>query len=148
MKVKILCTQKMLQELISAVKQDQLEFSDEAPLVLMEQTLDRKTVLVKENDDLIPLSLEQIVYFESLQSKVLVHTEKTVYEIRKTLTQLEAELREFGFIRIHRAFLVNRSKIVRIRSSFNMKLTLILSNQDRVEVSRNYYTQFKAEIGF
>ena len=51
-------------------------------------------------------------------------------------------------LRVHKAFIVNKKDIRRIRSSLNSKFTLILTNEDQIEVSRSYYYRFKEEMGF
>ena len=148
MKVKLCCTKEALDELIRAVKSDSLEFSDDSSFVLMEDTSKREFLLVKQEDDLIPLQIEKIIYIESLQNQTLIHADKETYISKEPLYLLEGELKDRGFIRVHRSFIVNRRKIERIKSAFNMKMMLIMSNQDKVEVSRSYYAQFKKEIGF
>lgn len=148
MRVKLLCTKEKLDEFILAVKNDELVFSDDADLVLMEETVQKEYLLVKQEEDLLPISVNDIIYIESLQNQTLVHTDKEIFVSKEALYQLEGELRKSGFLRVHRSFLVNRRKIERIRSAFNMKLILVMSNQDKVEVSRSYYLQFKKDIGF
>lgn len=64
------------------------------------------------------------------------------------MVQLEANLYEKGFLRIHKAFIVNTRDIKKIKASLNSKFTLILRNGDQVEVSRSYYYRFKEEMGF
>lgn len=148
MRVKLMCTKEKLDEFIRAVKNDELVFSDDATFVLMEETTQKEYLLVKQDEDLLPLNINDIIYIESLQNQTLVHTPKGIFYSKEPLYQLEGELKDNGFLRVHRSYLVNRRKIERIRSAFNMKLILVMSNQDKVEVSRSYYAQFKNEIGF
>ena len=51
------------------------------------------------------------------------------YRVKETMYQLEANLYERGFLRVHKAFIVNKKDIRRIRSSLNSKFTLILTNR-------------------
>ena len=62
--------------------------------------------------------------------------------------QLEAGLYEKGFLRVHKAYIVNKKAIRRIRTNLYMKFTLVLDNQEEIEVSRSYYYRFKEEMGF
>ena len=63
------------------------------------------------------LPLCQILYLEAEGNYVkliMIHKE---YRIRKTLTVMEQELEPFGFIRIHKGFLVNQEAILAIRQN-------------------------------
>ena len=48
--------------------------------------------------------------------------------------QLEAGLYEKGFLRVHKAYIVNKKAIRRIRTNLYMKFTLVLDNQEEIEV--------------
>lgn len=53
---------------------------------------------------------KNILYFESRSKKTYLVTEAMEYELYVTLDSLEEELKE-GFVRTHRSYLVNRSRI-------------------------------------
>ncbi|MCC2834235.1 LytTR family DNA-binding domain-containing protein [[Clostridium] innocuum] len=89
-----------------------------------------------------------IIYIESISQEIWIHTGEGRYRARETMYQLEANLYEKGFLRVHKSFIVNKKDIRRIRSSLNSKFTLLLTNGDQIEVSRSYYYRFKEEMGF
>ena len=87
MRVKLMCTKEKLDEFICAVKNDELVFSDDSTFVLMEETVQKEYLLVKEDEDLLPLSVNDIIYIESLQNQTLVHTQKGGFLSKEPLYQ-------------------------------------------------------------
>ena len=55
--------------------------------------------------------LADIRYFESFKRYVVIHTETEEYKQYRKISDLEAELGERGFLRVHKSFLVNMEKI-------------------------------------
>ena len=53
------------------------------------------------------LPVEDILYVESNKHKNWFHTADATYSIYRKLGDIEQELKDFGFIRIHQSFLVN-----------------------------------------
>lgn len=87
--------------------------------------------------ELIPY--ERILYYEAREKKVFLNTGEMEYPFYDTLDQLEERLSE-RFLRCHRSFLVNKSKIKRIYLSQN---TVVLSGGEEIPVSRSYKPALK-----
>lgn len=71
----------------------------------------------RSDSQLITLPLEEIFYFEALGNYLNLHTEHTVYRIRETMANVERELGVYGFVRIHKGYLVNQQAVYRIGSN-------------------------------
>jgi len=93
------------------------------------------------------LHANDIIYIETDRHKNWFHTKKGTYGIYKKLDELEAELEDLGFVRIHMSFLVNMNYIVKI-SSYILTLTtgeeLSVPKARYREVKRKY-AQFRGE---
>lgn len=64
------------------------------------------------------VSLAELEYVESSRNYLIYRTlEKKEYRLRKTMDEEEQNLKEYGFVRIHRAFLVNQSCVVQIKQN-------------------------------
>lgn len=148
MKIKLLCRKEMREQIITAIQKQDIQFADDGEFVLYEVNHQANYLLVKDQDDYIRLAVEDIIYIESVSQEIIVHTMDSIYKSKETMVQLEANLYEKGFLRIHKAFIVNTRDIKKIKASLNSKFTLILRNGDQVEVSRSYYYRFKEEMGF
>lgn len=87
----------------------------------------------------VKLYLEDIIYIETQGHYLTIHTESQNYELKKSLTELEEELRAAAparcfFVSTHRSFLVNIAYAERV-----MRTECVLSEGSRVPVSRNSY---------
>lgn len=67
------------------------------------------------------LRIEDIIYIETYKHKNFFHTKTGVFSIYQKLDEIEMNLKEFGFLRIHKSFLVNMRHIQKI-SSYIMTL--------------------------
>lgn len=78
------------------------------------------------------LRVKEILYFESLAHNFKVVTKDKNYEIRANLSDIMTELSNFGFIQVHRSYVVNYDQIKVIKYE-----DLIMTNGDLIPISRN-----------
>jgi len=97
-------------------------------------------------DGIVKISPKDIFYFESVDSKVFAYCEKTVYEIKQKLYELEETYANSDFLRISKSTIVNVSKIVRIAPYFNSRLQAILGNGETTIISRQYVPDLKKKL--
>lgn len=67
------------------------------------------------------LLADDILYIETSRHKNIFYTKTQTYTIYKKLDELERELVEYGFVRVHQSFLVNMNYIEKI-SSYVLRL--------------------------
>lgn len=60
------------------------------------------------------IPLQEILYFESQNYTLLVHTKTCVYKTRLSLRELETQLSSADFLRVHASFLINLHYIILI----------------------------------
>lgn len=148
MKVRVACHKKNEAEVIKAIEKGDVQISDQASYIIIEESRLPATFLtVKERGEYVRIPIKDILYIDSLEAEVYVHTLHQTLPIRDTLAHLELVLSEKGFLRTHKSYLVQVDKISRIRASMNTKFLLVMENHDTVEVSRTYYYRFKEVIG-
>ncbi len=102
-----------------------------------EETVSEETdemFTIKEYDGKIRIPFSSILYFEAREKKIFVSTDKKEYSIYTTLESLTKELPE-RFVRCHKSFIVNKSKIYRVALSKN---EIELVGQRYIPVSRSY----------
>lgn len=90
------------------------------------------------NKENYSIPLATITHIESYKRLVIVHTIDDEYEYYYKLSDLEAELKEKGFVLTHRSFLVNLAFIHKIGTD-----TLTLKNQVSLPISRNHHHNLK-----
>lgn len=88
---------------------------------------------------LIPLS--EIKYLEIINQTLYIYLTGATISLRYRMEQAEDMLKEFGFLRVHKGYLVNGRKI----SSIGRE-ELYLVDGTRVPVSRRRYSEIKEEF--
>ena len=86
----------------------------------------------------VSLKPEDIIYIETSRHKNFFYTKTQVYSIYKKLSDLEQELEDYGFVRIHLSFIVNMRYIEKI-SSYILRLT----NGKEISVPKSRYAYVK-----
>ena len=80
------------------------------------------TVSVKEDDFNIELPIDEIDYIESDRNYLLFHTINKVYKNRSTIGQILEILPGDTFIQVHRADVVNKTKIGKVLTNTRLFL--------------------------
>lgn len=93
---------------------------------------------VKSHGETILLPLDNIRYIESNHNYQCFHrTEsKEIVEVRKLISELEEELSPYGFIRVHKGFLVNYRYIYKFSAKY-----LTLKDQTKIPLSRQNHEE-------
>ena len=62
------------------------------------------------NGELYRIPVQEILYFESRNYMLFVHTQQQIYKARLSLKEVEPQLSSANFLRIHASFLINRNR--------------------------------------
>lgn len=93
---------------------------------------------LRDKEQTIDLPLEQVSYLEVLDHYVSIHTGSENYTLNATLSGMESEMEEHGFLRIHKSYLVNMAHIRKFRSR-----ECLLLDGTLLAVSEKNYSQQK-----
>lgn len=107
----------------------------------------RSRLTAFDNGEILKLTPNDIYYFESVDNRVCACCENNVYEVKQKLYELEKKYDNTDFIRISKAMIVNVSKISKIVPMFNGRLEAVLTNNERVVISRQYVPDLKKKLG-
>lgn len=80
-----------------------------------------------------------IYYFETV--------DKSVYEVKERLYQLEEVIEELPFMRISKSMIVNIEKILHISPALGGRFEAVLENDEKVIISRLYVPILKNKLG-
>lgn len=103
-------------------------------------------IQVKIGDRTLLLNSKQAIRFEAEDKYTTVHTDDSKYVIDTPLVELEARLDPAEFMRIHRAHLVNVTRIAEIQRQFGGRLKVVLNDKAKtgLPVSRNFVDKVRA----
>ncbi len=123
--------EKVLQRYEKHQRQEQEQFE---PIQKMAVTYEDRIALVK---------LEDILYFTSEDSKTIAVTEKKSYIVSDSLVTLEKRLRHQGYMRVHRAFIINKEHLLELEPWGTSKYNVILQGNISIPVSRMYVKEVR-----
>jgi two-component system, LytTR family, response regulator len=118
-------------------------FANQSAIVSLEEKqaqLDQGFFTVRSNRQITRILFDDLVYIESLADYIQLHLENGKSVISKEkISHMEENLPD-GFLRIHRSFIVNHSKI----SSFSREQVLV--GEKELPVSRSYRQHVLARL--
>ncbi len=82
--------------------------------------------------------IKDILYVEAVDEKIFAYTKEQLFEIRRRLYDLEAELAPYKFIRCSKSFLICLLKVESIRPALNGRYLACMENGEEVIISRKY----------
>ncbi|MBC5630586.1 LytTR family transcriptional regulator DNA-binding domain-containing protein [Clostridium sp. NSJ-6] len=111
------------------------------------RAFDRKITATRDGK-LFVLDVDAIYYFESVDKKTFIYLDKDVYESSLRLYELEEKFVNTDFFRASKSTIINLSKIKVITPIFGGKLEVLLENNEKLVVSRQYVPLLKRKLNF
>ena len=97
-------------------------------------------LVVHREDEQFLVDTAQIVYLETAENRVLVHTAADTYEL---MTQLGRQ----SFVQVSKSTIVNLSFVKSIQAEFSGNYLIKLKNRkEKLTLSRKYFRDFKERI--
>lgn len=93
-------------------------------------------------DEQEKIACSTIFYLEYLERKVFIYTKKNIFETKSPLYKLEHDLPD-NFIRISKIIIINIHFLNKFSVKPNGNLEALLSNGEKVIVSRKYVSSLK-----
>lgn len=93
------------------------------------------------NYEHIIINIHSIIYLESYGHDVIIYTTTGEFKCRKKISLLFQELEYFGFIQVHKSYLVNKKYINAVNS-----YEIILSDSTTLPVGRKFKQKIKRHL--
>jgi two-component system LytT family response regulator len=101
-------------------------------------------ILSKQGDNYLLLKPEEIHYVKADLSEVMIRTQKGFSYYAQKISDLYERLEPFGFVRIHRSYLININEIKEIQTIEQSKLRFSFrNNSDNIESSKDGAKAFR-----
>jgi two-component system, LytTR family, response regulator len=100
-------------------------------------------ILIRDRSQVHVIPVEQIDYVEAQDDYVSVRAAGRSYLKEQTLGELEAQLAAKGFVRIHRRYILNVSRLAKIELSEKDSRVAILNDKTELPISRSGYARLR-----
>ena len=97
--------------------------------------------------NLLPLSISEVVYCETVEEKTFVYTESGIYQTALTLAELEERWAATGLLRCGKSCVVNLYAIRRLRSCGAGRIEAALTTGEKIMISRHYAPALREKLG-
>lgn len=91
-----------------------------------------RQIMIKQEGEDIVIDISDIIYMESMDKNVRIVTSKSEYITRYNISDYEEELKNSGFLRIHRGYLISLPKVKKI-----VKNDVVMDGDISLPVSRS-----------
>jgi DNA-binding LytR/AlgR family response regulator len=107
------------------------------------QQAPRRLWVELENENLKPLELARVAWFEAREKKVFAHAPGGPYRVDQTLKELSGWLPP-AFVRVHKSAIVNLDHVAEVVPWFSGNYRIRLKDGQTVKMSRRYAAGFWA----
>ena len=103
-----------LRYLTKPVQEDKLR---EVLRFVMDQSTSKRQILIKVDGDEMLINVSDIIYLEAQNQYVMLYTTGGEYLVRYNIGDFEEQLKNDGFFRVHRGYLVSLAKVKKLVKS-------------------------------
>ena len=121
------------------IPEETMQPSDDMPV----ETIERITVKVGQKIKIIPV--EELLYLKGEDDYISIVTAEGHWLKNERLKDYEASLPSDQFARVHRSYIVNIAKIIKIER-YGQKQLLVLSNGESIHISMTGYKVLKEKL--
>ena len=100
-----------------------------------------RQIMIKQEGADIVIDISDVIYIESLDKNVRIVTSKSEYITRYNISDYEEELKNSGFFRSHRSYLISLSKVKKI-----VKNDVVMDGDISLPVSRSNVKALKEAL--
>lgn len=116
-------------------------------LLKVQEENDISTIPVKIGNKINLIQVADIYYFEAKDKYVFIHTKDSEFLIDYPLSFLEERLPKI-FMRVHRSFIVNKTKIKEIHNYFKGSYVFIMTDfkDTKIKTANSYRSKIKQQL--
>ena len=93
------------------------------------------------------IPIDEILYFESVDRKVFLYLKDAVYQSEMSIGEVEKRMKATSFCRVSKTIVLNLEHLYEVLPLKDRRYQAILSNDERVIVTRGYLADFKKRFG-
>lgn len=109
--------------------------------------LKKEKLAVRQGEKILQIEPGDVYYFEAVDNRVFLYSEKNVYETRMKLYELERRFAGTDFFRVSKSVILNLARVKNFSPGFNGRFEALMQNGERVGISRQYVPLLKSKLG-
>ena len=113
--------------------------------IAVPRTMER--VAIKNAGQVLFLSISAVDWIEAADYYVCLHVGTQIRPLRRSMAEVEEELRQAAFCRIHRSAIVNLDRVRCLETNQDGATEVVLTNGTRLRLSRRYRRQLQMRLG-
>jgi len=135
------------EQAIEPINEENNEISAQEATETAQEIEKLERIAIKTGQKLDVITVPEIVYFQAEGDYVRIFTDSGKFLKEDTIKFYQARLSDTEFVRVHRSYLVNVSKILRIELYEKQTQMLSLSNGDKLKISASGYKKLREVLG-
>jgi len=100
-----------------------------------------------KNGRIQQITPKEIYYFEAVDNRVFLYTDKEVYEIKFKLYELEKRFYGTDFFRASKSVIINLAKVKSLAPGLGGRFEACMKNGEKLVISRQYVPMLKEKLG-
>lgn len=109
--------------------------------------VEKEKLAVRQGEKILQIEPGDVYYFEAVDNRVFLYSEKNVYETRMKLYELERRFAGTDFFRVSKSVILNLARVKNFSPGFNGRFEALMQNGERVGISRQYVPFLKSKLG-
>ena len=97
----------------------------------------------RDDERQMKIELMDVYYIENVERKLFIYTDKDVYRLDSSMSEIEEMTSGTDLVRISRTCIMNTDHLKEIRQVKNSHLEAVLDNDEMLIVSRKYLKDIK-----
>ena len=97
----------------------------------------------RDDERQMKIGLMDVYYIENVERKLFIYTDKDVYRLDSSMSEIEEMTSGTDLVRISRTCIMNTDHLKEIRQVKNSHLEAVLDNDEMLIVSRKYLKDIK-----
>ena len=108
---------------------------------VMNKNTAKRMLMIKSEGEELRVNVADVLYFEAQNQYVMIYLRGEEHLVRANIGDFEEQLREDGFFRIHRGYLISLAKVTKI-----VKSDVIMETGASLPISRNNVKPLKEAL--
>jgi len=96
-----------------------------------------KSIVLKKDGLEHKVNYNDITHIEAMRQYVIIHTSVSKFYLNDTLKNTEIEFAKFDFVRVHKSFMINKTKVSKVSA------TSVLLEKIKIPIGRSYKSFLK-----